>query len=69
LDFLATISNFHFKDVQQFAVWEKDARDESGFHGYFYLDLFPRGELFSLLIMSVLCVDDKLQRANTVMHL
>jgi Zn-dependent oligopeptidase len=30
-------------DVQQFAVWEKDAKDESGFVGYCYLDLFPRG--------------------------
>ena len=32
-------------DVQQFAVWEKDAQDESGFVGYCYLDLFPRGML------------------------
>ena len=31
-------------DVQQFSVWEKDAKDESGFVGYCYLDLFPRGE-------------------------
>jgi Zn-dependent oligopeptidase len=30
-------------EVQQFAVWEKDAKDESGFIGYCYLDLFPRG--------------------------
>ncbi|KAG6866294.1 hypothetical protein C0991_006390 [Blastosporella zonata] len=29
-------------EVQQFAVWEKDAKDESGFIGYCYLDLFPR---------------------------
>ena len=32
-----------YADVQQFAVWEKDAQDESGFVGYCYLDLFPRG--------------------------
>lgn len=32
-------------DVQQFAVWEKDAQDESSFVGYCYLDLFPRGML------------------------
>jgi Zn-dependent oligopeptidase len=30
------------EDVQRFAVWEKDATDESGFVGYCYLDLFPR---------------------------
>lgn len=29
--------------MQQFAVWEKDAKDESGFVGFCYLDLFPRG--------------------------
>ncbi|KAN0094547.1 hypothetical protein V8E55_002834 [Tylopilus felleus] len=29
-------------DVQQFAVWEKDAQDESGFVGHCYLDLYPR---------------------------
>jgi Zn-dependent oligopeptidase len=28
--------------VQQFAVWDKDAKDESAFVGYCYLDLFPR---------------------------
>ncbi|KAF8432220.1 hypothetical protein L210DRAFT_3650517 [Boletus edulis BED1] len=31
-------------EVQQFAVWEMDAKDESGFIGYCYLDLFPREE-------------------------
>ncbi|KAL0960667.1 hypothetical protein HGRIS_005696 [Hohenbuehelia grisea] len=30
-------------DVQHFAVWAKDAKDASGFIGYCYLDLFPRG--------------------------
>ena len=35
--------NHSFEDVQQFSVWEKDAKDESGFLGYCYLDLFPRG--------------------------
>ena len=32
-----------YADVRQFAVWEKDAQDESGFVGYCYLDLYPRG--------------------------
>ncbi|KAJ7601172.1 hypothetical protein C8J56DRAFT_912335 [Mycena floridula] len=34
-------------DVQQFSVWEKDAKDESGFIGYCYLDLFPREAKYS----------------------
>ncbi|KAI0074009.1 Metalloprotease [Panus rudis PR-1116 ss-1] len=34
-------------DVQQFAVWEKDAKDGSGFVGYCYLDLFPREAKYS----------------------
>ncbi|KAG5642147.1 hypothetical protein DXG03_003551 [Asterophora parasitica] len=34
-------------EVQQFAVWEKDAKDESGFVGYTYLDLFPRASKYS----------------------
>lgn len=34
-------------DVQKFAVWEKDAKDESGFVGYCYLDLFPRESKYS----------------------
>lgn len=29
-------------DAQMFSVWEKDAKDESGFLGYCHLDLFPR---------------------------
>lgn len=33
-------------EVQVFAVWDKDAKDESGFIGYCYLDLFPRGERY-----------------------
>ena len=32
-------------DVQMFAVWAADAKDESDFVGYCYLDLFPRGTL------------------------
>ncbi|KAK2465233.1 hypothetical protein APHAL10511_002587 [Amanita phalloides] len=39
-------STWH-QDVQQFAVWEKDATDESGFVGYCYLDLFPRASKYS----------------------
>ncbi|KAL4065047.1 mitochondrial endopeptidase [Scleroderma citrinum] len=34
-------------EVQQFAVWEKDAKDESSFVGYCYLDLFPRSAKYS----------------------
>ncbi|KAF8993112.1 zincin [Hymenopellis radicata] len=34
-------------EVQQFAVWTKDAKDESGFIGYCYLDLFPRASKYS----------------------
>ncbi|KDR70652.1 hypothetical protein GALMADRAFT_75898 [Galerina marginata CBS 339.88] len=29
-------------DVQAYAVWEKDAKDETGFIGYAYFDLLPR---------------------------
>ncbi|OBZ71150.1 Thimet oligopeptidase [Grifola frondosa] len=34
-------------EVQQFAVWENDAKDSSGFVGYCYLDLFPRASKYS----------------------
>ncbi|KAF8558611.1 zincin [Imleria badia] len=34
-------------EVQQFAVWEQGAKDESGFVGYCYLDLFPRDGKYS----------------------
>jgi len=34
-------------DVQAFSVWEKDAKDASGFVGYCYLDLFPREAKYS----------------------
>ncbi|PPQ91638.1 hypothetical protein CVT25_013193 [Psilocybe cyanescens] len=34
-------------DVQAYAVWEKDAVDETGFIGYTYLDLYPRSGKFS----------------------
>ncbi|KAI0372212.1 Metalloprotease [Pilatotrama ljubarskyi] len=39
-------------DVQQFAVWEKDAKDESDFIGYCHLDIYPRGTFFSPLRYS-----------------
>jgi hypothetical protein len=50
-------SAFYFKlirssDVQQFAVWEHDSKDESGFVGYCYLDLFPRGALIPPPLVS-----------------
>ncbi|KAF8169249.1 hypothetical protein BJ912DRAFT_1025654 [Pholiota molesta] len=34
-------------EVQAFEVWEKDAKDESDFVGYCYLDLFPRANKYS----------------------
>ncbi|KJA24053.1 hypothetical protein HYPSUDRAFT_53952 [Hypholoma sublateritium FD-334 SS-4] len=34
-------------EVQAFQVWEKDAKDESDFVGYCYLDLFPRANKYS----------------------
>ncbi|THV05254.1 zincin [Dendrothele bispora CBS 962.96] len=34
-------------EVQRFSVWEKDAKDESGFVGYCYLDLYPRANKYS----------------------
>lgn len=35
-------------DVQKFAVWEKDPANDSGFLGYCYLDIYPRGVFISL---------------------
>ncbi|KAF7422637.1 hypothetical protein PC9H_010793 [Pleurotus ostreatus] len=40
-------SSIWHPDVQHFAVWKKDAKDESGFVGYCYLDLFPREAKYS----------------------
>ena len=37
-------------DAELFSVWQADAKDESGFIGYCYLDLFPRGKLIHLTI-------------------
>ncbi|KAL4250649.1 peptidase M3 family protein [Abortiporus biennis] len=34
-------------EVQQFEVWQKDAKDASDFIGYCYLDLFPRESKYS----------------------
>jgi len=45
--FVETKGETWHPDVQQFAVWEKDATDESGFVGYCYLDLFPRESKYS----------------------
>ncbi|KAF7978500.1 hypothetical protein HWV62_45653 [Athelia sp. TMB] len=33
-------------EVSQFTVWEKDAKDESGFLGFCYLDLYPRASKY-----------------------
>ena len=41
---------FICEDVQAFSVWKKDAKDASRFHGYCYLDFFPRGMHFFLLL-------------------
>jgi Zn-dependent oligopeptidase len=41
------VSKWH-PDVQVFSVWDKDAKDSSGFIGWCYLDLFPRGKFRSL---------------------
>ncbi|KAJ8456732.1 hypothetical protein ONZ45_g18600 [Pleurotus djamor] len=43
---LKDTSTWH-TDVQHFAVWQKDAKDQSGFVGYCYLDLFPREAKYS----------------------
>jgi Zn-dependent oligopeptidase len=37
-------------DVQLFAVWNADAKDESDFVGYCYLDLFQRGVLYAFFL-------------------
>ena len=45
-------------DAQVFAVWAANAKDESDFVGYCYLDLFPRGTLspFSTpILLTLLC--------------
>lgn len=34
-------------EVQQYAVWERDANDDPAFVGYCYLDLFPRTAKYS----------------------
>jgi len=35
------------EDAQMFAVWESDAKNETGFVGYCFLDLFPREAKYS----------------------
>lgn len=52
-----SVSDIAILDVQHFAVWKKDAKDESGFVGYCYLDLFPRG-MSSLISISLLDTDN-----------
>lgn len=42
----------HPTEVEQYAVWEKGATDASGFLGYAYLDLFPRGKYILRLIIA-----------------
>ncbi|OSD07237.1 Metalloprotease [Trametes coccinea BRFM310] len=39
-------ANTWHPDARVFAVWEKDATDESGFVGYYYIDLYPRESKF-----------------------
>lgn len=68
-----------FEEVQMFEVWQEGAKDETGFVGYCYLDLFPRGTslaflyrlflftmvvvLFLDLIYPTLCVASKYSHA------
>lgn len=52
-------------DVQHFSVWENDAKDESGFIGYCYLDLFPRGILSSRVTSNTGSHTHPLQNPNT----
>jgi len=47
IKFIAHDGQTWHPDVQQFSVWSKDAKDESGFVGYCYLDLFPRTAKYS----------------------
>jgi metallopeptidase MepB len=47
VEFTGDSRNVWHPEVQQFSVWEKDAKDESGFLGYCYLDLFPRDGKYS----------------------
>ena len=57
-------------DVQMFAVWAADAKDESDFVGYCYLDLFPRGMLFCVYPFStpVVLTLLRLQHPSTAMR-
>jgi Zn-dependent oligopeptidase len=37
-------SCFYYSEVQQFAVWNANAKTKEDFLGWAYLDLFPRGQ-------------------------
>src|ERR1700675_3878487 len=54
-------------EVQQYAVWEQDSKDETGFVGYCYFDLFPRGLLFRSFFINVFFYID-LGLANKYSH-
>lgn len=59
-------------DAQMFAVWAADAKDESGFMGYCYLDLFPRESKYGHaavwpLLQSYLLPDGKRSYPLTAM--
>ncbi|THH27312.1 hypothetical protein EUX98_g6872 [Antrodiella citrinella] len=41
-------------EVQQFAVWENDAKDGKGFLGYCYLDLFPQSKYSHAAVWGLL---------------
>ena len=62
-----------YADVQQFAVWEKDAHDESDFIGHCYFDLYPRGMLETVLYGIVIALPhyscSTFQRPNSLMPL
>jgi len=53
-------------NVQQFAVWEKDAQNVSDFIGYCYLDLFPREAKFPHA--GVFCIHPGYELPNRKRH-
>ena len=68
LDFQSNVIDFLVSlDVQVFAVWEKDAKDHTGFVGYCYLDLFPRGAPAPIQNRTFHSYPLMLQNPNTLM--
>ena len=61
------ITSSLLSEVQQFAVWEQDAKDETDFLGYCYLDLFPRG-MFPVPMSPLGCAVPTLPPASKYSH-